>query len=63
MSRGTCAAVADGKCTIVWEESPCHGSSVRNPGSRVNRSHRFTFRMERLAFGSHGFIEKLHKLY
>lgn len=37
------AAVADGSPTIVWEETPCHGGSVRYPGSGVDRTNWLAF--------------------
>ena len=41
------AAVADGRLTIVWEETSCHGGGVRHPGSGVNGTDRLAFRRRR----------------
>lgn len=37
------AARADGSLTVVREEIPGHGGSVRHPGSGVDGTHRLTF--------------------
>lgn len=37
------AGVADGSRTIVRKDTPCHGGSVRHPGSGVDRTNRLTF--------------------
>lgn len=37
------AAGADGSLTVVREEIPSHGGSVRHPSSGVDRTHRLTF--------------------
>lgn len=41
------AAVADGRLTVVWEETSCHGSGVRHPGSGVDGTDRLAFRRRR----------------